>query len=295
MATISLAEFRDDTVVVHFGGDFAAIDAYTLAYSLLGFADTARAVSAAIDPGQEIEILVEATGPGSYRTVIRRVRKGLGGFFSEGTKAVFWGIVATLIWETIIKSEPKPQITINTGEVIIQHGTDRIIVPRHYHDAAQNAQKSPDVQEGLRRTFEPLEANPRISEFALTTHLEDPVPAVSVPRDLFPRIVHVLDTIDETRRERLRSEHARLVILKAWLKNTKRKWLFEWNGVPISAPIADKEFLEQISKRKYLLGSGDALDVEITFKQHFDPELKVYVNDTKSFVVAKVFKIVPSS
>ena len=84
-----------------------------------------------------------------------------------------------------------------------------------------------------------------------------------------------------------------MVILKAWLNHAKRKWLFEWNGVPISAPIADRDFLDRLDRREHLFGAGDALDVEITFKQNYDKNLGVYVNDTNSFVVTKVIQVVP--
>jgi hypothetical protein len=67
MAVIRLAGLGGDTVVVHFGGSVRTIDAYTFARSLIGFADTARAISHTIDPGQDIEILLEAYGPGSFR------------------------------------------------------------------------------------------------------------------------------------------------------------------------------------------------------------------------------------
>ena len=44
-----------------------------------------------------------------------------------------------------------------------------------------------------------------------------------------------------------------------------------------------------------LLGAGDALDVEIRFKQVYDHSLGVYVNDQNSFVVSRVFNIVPKA
>ena len=90
MAIIRLGDFQDDTIVLHFGGSSGSIDAYTLADALTGFADTVLAVSATIDPGTEIEILVEATGPGSYRTKIRRIKKDYGGLLVIGG-TVFWG------------------------------------------------------------------------------------------------------------------------------------------------------------------------------------------------------------
>ena len=60
--------------------------------------------------------------------------------------------------------------------------------------------------------------------------------------------------------------------------------------MPISAPITDKEFLDRLDRREHLLGSGDALDVEITYKQEFDPVLSVYVNDPNSFKVTRVIR-----
>ena len=58
--------------------------------------------------------------------------------------------------------------------------------------------------------------------------------------------------------------------------------------MPISAPIRDTQFLEDLTQRKYLIGSGDALDVEVSFIQNYDPHLKVFVNDPNSFVITKV-------
>ena len=37
--------------------------------------------------------------------VVKRLKKGLGGFFSRGIEAVFWGIIATLIYENLIKRD----------------------------------------------------------------------------------------------------------------------------------------------------------------------------------------------
>ena len=293
MSLISLGEFRDDTIVVHFGGEFRSINAYTFANSLVGFADTARAVSATIDPGQEIELLLEAIGPGSFRARIRRFRQAYGGVFSRAAEAVFWGIIANIIYDAILKNDPKPQITINTNEVIIQFGHDTIVVPRAVHDDAENAKKNPEVQSGLRRTFAPLQADPKVTEFGLTARMDDPAPLVKVDRTAFPAILEAAVVSEDTSKERTRQETARLVILKAWLNHAKRKWSFEWNGVPISAPIVDKDFLDRIERREYLIGTGDALDVEITFKQTFDARLGVYVNDPNSFVIAKMIQPVP--
>jgi len=99
--------------------------------------------------------------------------------------------------------------------------------------------------------------------------------------------------IEDLPSERTRKERARILILKAWLNHARRKWSFEWNGVPISAPIADRSFLDQLERREHLLGAGDALDAEITYRQFFDSDLGVYVNDPNSFVISRVIRPVP--
>jgi hypothetical protein len=295
MAVIRLDEFHEETIVLHFGGPEGTIDAYTLANALIGFADTAYAINATIDPGQEIEIIVEGTGPGSYRTVIRKLKKGFtGGVLSGIAGTILWNVVSNVIYDATLKgADPKPQITINTTEVIIKHGNDTIIVPRTVHDATENVKKNPAVQKGLRKTFEALEADPHISEFGITNSIGDRRPLLAIPRADFPLVVTPIVDIEEQPQERSRKERARLVILKAWLNHAKRKWSFEWNGVPISAPIADKDFLDQLDRREHLLGSGDALDAELTYKQTLEAELGVYVNDPNSFVVTRVIRSVP--
>jgi hypothetical protein len=294
MAIIRLGEFQDDTIVLHFGGSSQSIDAYTLAEALTGFADTARAVSATIDPGSEIEILVEATGPGSYRTCIRRIKKHYGGLLAVGG-TVFWGVVSNVVYDATLKNEPKPDITINTDEVIIKHGNETIIVTRTVHEATQHAKNNPAVQRGLSKTFAALEADKNVTDFGITGSIADPEPLIRIPRAEFPKVVMFGMPPEEQPKERMVKERARVVVLKAWLNHAKRKWSFEWNGVPISAPIADADFLNRLDRREVLFGSGDALDVEISFKQNFDSSLGVYVNDANSFVVSRVIRTVPRS
>lgn len=292
MAEVRLEEFRGETIVVHFGGERSSINIYTLTQSLAGFADAARVISALIDPGHEIEIVVEATGAGSFRTVVKRLRKDYGGLFSiVGT--VFWGIVVNVIYDKYVKQESPPVVIVSAGEVVIKIGDQQIIVPRHVHDAAENAKKDPEVDRCIRRTFEPLQRDPKVSGFGLTTNLETPEMPLYIPRSEFPRFTRDLVIPVESLTERAGHATARLVILKAWLNHAKRKWSFEWNGIPVSAPIKDQAFLDAIAQRKHLIGAGDALDVEISFNQAFDEKLKVFVTDPSSYVVTKVIAHVP--
>lgn len=291
MENLRFTEFEGDSIVVHYGGEFSSINVYTLTQSLAGFADAARAISSVIDPGHEIEILIEATGPGSFRAVVKKITKpaAVVGLFAGVAGSIFWNVVSNVIYDKYVKTETPPIIIVNTDEVIVKTGDQTVIVPRKVHEAAENAKKDPEVERCIRRTIEPLQKDPKVTGFGLTTNLEAPQVPFYIPREEFPRLTRVSVIPDvTTATQRTNKAKARFVILKAWLTQAKRKWSFEWNGVPISAPIRDPQFLDDLTKRKYLIGSGDALDVEVSFIQNYDPDLKVFVNDPNSFVITKV-------
>jgi hypothetical protein len=296
MGTVNIGELGGDQIVIHFGGALTSVDAYTFGNSLIAFADTVRAVNAVLNPDQNIELRVEAIGPGSFRAVVKRLKKGLGGFFGRGVEAVFWGIVATLIYENLIKHEPHTTIKVEPDEVIIEKNGDRIIIPRSVYDQMPPVRNNPEVQRHLSRTFQVIEEDPAIENFGLTHDLKDKKPPVQITRAEFPYLAApepLALEAENKERHRVRTERARLVILKAWLVPGNRKWSFEWNGVPLSAPIADESFFERLAAREVLIGQGDALDVELTYEQNYDDTLGVFVNDPHTFRITKVFAPVP--
>jgi hypothetical protein len=296
MATVDLRLLEGDQIVIHFGGALTSVDAYTFANSLIAFADTVRAVNRVLDPNQGIEVRLEAIGPGSFRAAVKRIRKGLGGFFSRGAEAVFWGVIATLIYEKALRPDDgAPKITITSDEVIIQHGEDTVIVPRAVYDQARNVRNDPDVQLNLSRTFQAVERDEAIENFGLTPSVDDPEPLVQIPRSDFSALSDARGLIGTDRERRIRTERARLVITKAWLRSGNRKWAFEWNGVPISAPIRDHAFLERLERREFLIGYGDALDVMIQYEQVYDPGIQMFTNDVASFLIVEVIGIVSRS
>jgi hypothetical protein len=122
----------------------------------------------------------------------------------------------------------------------------------------------------------------------LTPKLTDPEPLIQVPREDFPSLSSPPQLVEGDPRRRERTENARLVILKAWLVPGNRKWSFEWNGVPLSAPIKDEGFLDRLARREYLIGHGDALDVRLRYQQEYDDSLGIYVNDPHTFEIVEV-------
>jgi hypothetical protein len=94
MGTIDLRSFEGDQIVIHYGGALKSVDAYTFANSLVAFGDAARAINASVESGHDIEIRVEALGDGSFRAVIKKVRKEFGGFLGRGLDHVIWAVIA---------------------------------------------------------------------------------------------------------------------------------------------------------------------------------------------------------
>lgn len=69
MRVVEIAQF-ENSVVIHFDTDDTRINPCTLASTLVGLADAAKAANATLNAGCEIEIIVEALGPGSFRALI---------------------------------------------------------------------------------------------------------------------------------------------------------------------------------------------------------------------------------
>jgi hypothetical protein len=293
MATLRFDDFEDDVIVLHFGGPEGSIDAYTLADALIGFADMARAISATVEPGTDIELAVEAVGTGSFRVRIRRIKKGYGGLIFV-VSTVFWGIVSNYIYDNYVKDDPPPQITIEKDGTVVKTGKYTIVITSpEVHAGTEHVKKNPAVHSALAKTFAALEADENVKDFGITGSIAEPAPKFTIPRADFPRVARYPTTIEEEPKTRSTKRKARLFVLKAWLNHAKRKWSFEWNGEPVSAPITDAKFLDEVDRREVLLGAGDALDAELSFKQNYDAALGVWINDQASFVVTKVLKTVP--
>jgi len=292
MGEIDLRKLDRDQVVIHFGGSLTSVDAYTFGNSLISFADTIRAVNEIVNPGQNIEVRLEAVGPGSFKAVVKRVKKGLGGFLSRAPENIFWTVLAVAVIEPYFDND-KRIIEVLEDRVVIRDGGDAIIMSKEAYDQYQNVKDSPKVQRNIRRTFETIEKDEAIENFGLTPSLSDENPLVQIPRDDFARLSRFPEVVTEGSKRRKQQEKSKVIVLKPWVDASKHKWSFEWNGVPITAYLEDQEFLTRVRNHDIKFGNGDALDVLIEFYQDFDENLDVWINDNSSFVVVEVLGYIP--
>lgn len=294
MGTVDLRQLSGDEIVIHYGGSLRSVDAYTFANSLIAFADTVRALNSQINPGQNIEVKVEALGEGSFRARIKKLKQGLGGFFSRGVETIFWGLIGAALYDNLIaKKGGHPDITIQGDVVIYQYGDDRIIMPREVHDALPAIRNNAEIQRGISRTFGAIAEDAAVENFGLTSDLRDVEPLLQMQKEEIAQLAEARAVISPSDIRRDKSESVRLFIVKAWLRRGANKWTFEWNGVPISARIKDATFLDAIERRDILLGAGDAIDAIISYQQSFDPDLQLYVNDPYTYEIVEVKKTVP--
>jgi hypothetical protein len=291
LPTVSIRQF-EESFVVHFGSNFERINAYTLASSLVALADAAKAANAAINPGFEIEVVVEALGPGSFKAKIRAFYKSASNLFTtDNAKAIVLGVIASYIFQVAFAPDQQVKVVVNTDEVLIQQGDKTIVVPREVHQAVQEVRKSPDFQESIGRAFEAVEKDPNISSVGIASSFDEPTPLIEVPRERFASIASSAAHANEETREII--ETTELQIMRAILERSRRRWEFVWRGVRISAPVLDDRFFADFAAHRITIAPGDALEVKLKIRQRRDPYSGIMLNDANGYEVLQVIKHLP--
>lgn len=275
MATVSIAKF-DDTLVLYFETQGHRINAYTLATTLVAVADAAKAANAAINPGHEIEIVVEALSPGSFKATLKAIYKSRPGVLSaQLAGAIVIGLLTNFIYEKVFQDDPHVSITVNTNEVIVEDGNDRYIIPREIYDATRQAEKNPEFPKAVGRVLDAISRDPDIQGLRLlpADSSAATTPVISIER-LRAASLKPMDLPNI----RVVPEIVNLQILKAILERSRRKWEFMWRGFKISAPITDEHFYINFFAHDITIAPGDVLSVTLHVVQELDPRSGVYRN-----------------
>lgn len=289
MPTVDCRDFGDE-FVIHFGGEFHRVNAYTFATSLIALADAIRSANYIVNPGYELEIVVEAIGPGSFRTKIRALQKAVNNLFSAQTaREIVIALVAAIIYEHTFATDQRVNVVVTNDSVIIKQGEHEIIIPKDAEKYYEEIKKSDAVNNNIAKAFGVLEKDESVTEFGITTKISDSRPLITISRDHFPTIAgdDVLD--NETSRES--KERTEVQIVRAILERSKRRWEFVWRGVKISAPVSDDDFYNDFFAHRITIAPGDSLDVDLRVVQKLVPETGIYVNT--DYEILKVYKHIP--
>lgn len=289
MARVKVGRF-EDSFVVHFGTELPRVNAYTLAGTLTGLADAARAANASINPGYEVQIVVEALDDGSFKATVRTIYSGAKNLFSgESAKAIICGVIAAFIYQKTLAPDSEVIVEVGTDEVVISQGDTQIIVPRHVHDAVEQVERSPNFRKGVADAVRSVESDDAVYSIGFSEDPSSPEPEFPIPRDRFAILTENLSGPVATERELV--EITDLQIVRAILERSKRMWQFVWNGVRISAPVTDQTFYQDFFEHRITVAPGDILRARLRIRQKRHPDLDIFMND--SYEVVEILKHIP--
>ena len=278
-----------DRFVLYFETPRKEINAYALATALVGLADAVREANAVVNPGYEVEVVVEALSDGSFKATVKTVFTKAKNLFShQAVQAVIWGIVATHIYEKAIKTEVPPKITVSETMVTIEVGKDRIIVPRDVYEAKRQVEKSERFNNAVGKVFDAAQADEHVQGVAIVEGGKRPSSPFIVPRGKFA-IFQNQQPIDEMTRELV--EITQVEISRAILERGKRRWEFFWRGVKIAAPILDDRFFDRFFAHEITIAPGDSLEVALRIIQERKPDSGIYVNTR--YEIVEVYQHIP--
>lgn len=274
MAELRIAEF-ENTVVLYFQTPESNINAYALAATLVALADSAKAAARTLNSGIEIEIVVESLSSGSFRAKVTAIAREAGLFVkNQVATGVIIGVLASYVYDhTLGKKEPV-QVIVQTDEVVVVSGNDRVVIPRAIHDAQQIVVKNPVFVRSIDRMLSSTVIDNRVTGFGLVSSLDSPPPEIILNREL----LEIRDTLDPEPKTRVIEEDADLYIVKAIMERSNRKWEFKWHGINISAPIKDPNFYDDFAKHNFTIAPGDEFQAKIAISQKRDDLSGVYSN-----------------
>mgnify|MGYP000358181254 CR=1 FL=1 len=275
--------------VLYFDTPRQEINAYALAGALVGLADAVREANATVNPGYMVEVVVETLSSGSFKATVRTVFTKARNLFShQAVQAVIWGIVATHIYEKLIKTDVPPKITVTDSLVTIEIGKDKIILPKDVYEAKRQLEKSERFNNAIGKVFDAAASDPEVRGLALAPEGPAGVPPLIVPREMFG-IFQTERSVDENTREII--EITQVEISRAILERGKRRWEFFWRGVKIAAPILDERFFDRFFAHEITIAPGDALEVALRVTQERNADSGIYVN--VRYEIVEVYGHVP--
>lgn len=275
MRVVDIAHF-ENSVVIHFDTEDKRINAYTFASMLVSLADAAKAANTSLNAGCEIEIVVEAIGPGSFRALIRALYSSTKNLFAnQVVVGVVIGVLVNYIYERTLSIDNMVTVEVKTNEVVVQKGNDRVVVPRNVYDATRHVEKNSQFVKAMTRTFEAVAGDEKVRSLGLVSSMDSPPPSIPILRST---LLALAAEVPEDPDSRVITEQAELQIVKAILKKSTRRWEFVWRGITISAPVMHEQFYVDFFAHEITIAPGDTLKVTLAIKQSKDPDTGIYTN-----------------
>lgn len=294
MNELKIESFREE-IVIYFGTKQKAINAYTLASTLVSLADAIKAANEVINPGYDIEVLVTDLGSGSFKAVIKAIYKSTKNLFSaQRLEAIILSILAAFLYDTFFSRKPNVTVNVSNEYVIVEQGDDRVVIPKQVQEAKEKVVKRPEFKLGVSNAIQAIKQDKNIDSFSIVDSIGE-TPIIKIDRDNFDVFIidkAVADTVESIENEESITKNTIIRIIKAILESGQRKWEFVWHGRKISAPVLDEDFYMRFYKHEITIAPGDSLNVELKIYQRKADGINVYPN--YKYEVVKVLKHIPA-
>lgn len=280
------------TVKVKFGGEITGVDVDTFTRTVLAYAAVARAAISGIDASRGLDVQIGSTQPGCLEVSLNLTADIARGLFDLVSAAapVLPDVVQTIAeYYRLTKflgenGAPKTTTIKGDGEstVITAGNNATITINRNTYNIYTG---SPSIGKAVAASFKELGNNPEIKYVEFSGGPEgDEGSAFRAESGEFEAIASAPQYAGEdTKTATLENQH--LTVLRVLLKrSTKCMWQFAWNGIPISANVADPDFVNNLDS--YSFSIGDVMEVDLKVTQRYDRDMKAYINER--YEVSKV-------
>jgi hypothetical protein len=290
---VSMTEIRIEKelseIILYFGTKQKAINAYTLASTLVSIADALKEANLQINPGYDVEVLITDLGSGSFKAVIKTIFTNAKNLFSiNDVKGFILGILASFIYDHYFATKPNVIVNVTPEYVIVQQADERVVIHKDVYQATKEiAEKQTKFKDKISSAMKALHDDKEIESIAFMQNTEDE-PKIVIPYDNFKNFVIEKENIDDEDSEKPIIETTTLQITRAILENNARKWEFVWHGQRIPAPVIDDAFYKKFSEHHIKIAPGDTLDVRLKIYQKRIEGTEIYEN--KRYEVIEVIK-----
>lgn len=283
-------KMEQQAVTVKFGGNINGVDVDTFTRTVLAYTAVARAAIADIDASRGLDVQIGSTRPGCLEVTLNLnadVARGILDIVSA-TAPVLPQIMQTVAeyykLTKFLGENGSPATTTIKGDgestVITAGNNASITINRNTYNIYTD---NPKVGKAVSASFKELGNNPDI-EYVEISEGADGGARFHADRTEFESIAAAPQHAGEDARTAT-LERQQLTVLRVMLKrSTKCMWQFAWNGIPISANIADSDFVDNLDS--YSFAIGDVMEVDLKVTQRYDRDMKAYINER--YEVSKV-------
>jgi hypothetical protein len=275
-----------EEIVLYFDIHSEGIDAQTFGNALISFDQLYRAISGIINPGIEVEIEFIRSDKGSIRAVLKSLKKDAKTLLDAPFALIVFPFLLGLLVNAVSPSTVK--IIVSDDSYIVEHGSEKVVLPRGTEEKAKLVERDPAVRRSVRNFFSVVEADPNVKavDFRSAERPNDPV--IPIERSEFPQLRELPDIVTPDLPKHKTETYYRqtVVVVTAVLEKTKSKWKFLWNGQRIAADIRDETFFNKMAQHEYEFGQGDTLIVDLVAEQELNEIVSAY--EIKRYHITKV-------